>query len=126
MPWTLTAAVDCGDLDTGTYGEVKIVRFTHDPVQKRMTVRLAYGNTVDSVWEGGMLPNGKSYSVPIVDTDYDDVVADSVPDVQTEDPSDSNYSQVGAVWVEKTYYATKRALYEWLNANEDIAAGSVT
>ena len=126
MAWNLAAPVNCGDLDDGTYGEAKIVRFTQDSNRNRMDVRLEYGNTVDGTWVGGYLPQGKSSYVIISDADYGDVVSDSVPDVQTSDPSDDRYAQVGDVWVEKTYEATKRALYEWLVANDHIEAGTLS
>ena len=83
------------------------MRLIQDSQKDLINVRLEYGNTVSEEWTPGILPSGKVSSVSISGSDYSSVVSDSVPDVQTEDPSDLNYSQVGAVWVVRTYYATK-------------------
>ena len=126
MPWLLTTPIDAGDLDSGTYAEVKIIRFTQDPSRERFNVRLEYGNTVDGKWISGFSPRSKDAHATIMGTDYTDLVSAAVPDVQTSDPADAvKYEAVGAVWVERTYYAVKRALYEWLNTNGIIDAGSI-
>jgi hypothetical protein len=127
MPWDLTTALQTGGLDAaGPYSQVKVVDFHHFPNRSRLDVRFEWGNTPASDWVGGHVPVGTNTVVSITGTDYDDLIANSVPDVQTSDPSDANYAQVGAVWVERTYYAVKRAIYEWLNTNGKIGAGSIS
>lgn len=127
MPWTLTTPVAVGDLEDSALAEIKIVRLEQHANKKRLGLQLQYGNTVGEVWTPGYAPRAKQIDVQITATDYDDIIANSVPDVQTSDPADAvRYAQVGAVWVERTYYAVQRACYEWLNTNSIIDAGSVT
>ena len=126
MPWQLTTPVAVGDLDSGSYGEAKITHFRQDVNRARFDLQLEYGNTVADVWERGIVPTGKVDHFVVLGTDYADLIADSVPDVQTLDPADAvRYAVAGAVWVERTYYATKRALYNWLSTNGHIDAGTV-
>lgn len=126
MPWNLTTAVSTGDLADSDYAQVKIVRQLKDSYRNEIKLELEYGNTVDGNWIGGMLPNGKQPSHTISGQDYADIKANAKPDVQTSDPEDSDrYFVSGSVWVERTWYAAKRALYEELEDKGVIAAGSV-
>lgn len=109
MPWLLTTAVNTGDLDTGTYGEVKITGMSHRPDQKMIIVDLQYGNTVSGAWIGGHLPASKAGSHVIRDAKYDTLITTHV----------SNDGEL-------TYIAAKRALYEHLLAEGVIDPGNVT
>jgi hypothetical protein len=131
MPWTLTTPVETGDLDTVDYAELQIVRMTHLslPDAESIVVDLQYGNTVNGVWvEGIAIPTGKAKTVTIIGTDYTDLITNAIPDVQTSDPSNPNYyyDASASVWVERTFAASKRGLYEWMYDNGYIDAGSVT
>jgi hypothetical protein len=127
MPWTLTTPIPGGGLEAGSLGEIKLTNFQHRSDKQRISFGIQYGNTVASKWERGYTPRDKGDDFLITGTDYDDLIANAVPDVQTSDPSDAvRYAAVGAVWVERTYYAAKRGAYEWLETNGHIAAGSVT
>jgi hypothetical protein len=126
MPWALIEPKKSGDLDVVPYTEVKIISFFQDPNLHRIDLRLEYGNTVEGTWVPGYLPVGKKDHANIYAADYASLVSGSVPDVQTEDPGDPDrYAQVGNIWVERTYHATKRALYEWLAVNEVIEPGAM-
>lgn len=108
MPWTLTTAVDVGDLDTSDYTQVKIVRDEHDSVSGRMVVFLQYGNTVDSAWVPGMPPKNKKTIHEITGSAYTTLITNSTPNEG-----------------ESTYDAVKRALYNHLVSAEVIAAGTL-
>ena len=108
MPWSLTTPISSGDLDATSYGEVKIVRQTHDSVRRIITVDLEYGNTVEDVWVPGIQPRGKLGSAYIQGTDYSTLVANSEPELN-----------------EKTYDAVKRGLYAYLNTKGVIGAGTL-
>ena len=109
MPWLLTTALNTGDLDSGTYAEVKITNMTHRPNQNLIMVELEYGNTVNSDWAPGHLPAGKSGSHIIEGQKYTDLV--------------TTHASLNG---ELTYIAAKRALYEHLETEGVIDAGSVT
>ena len=130
MPWLLTTPIDSGDLDDGNYGEVKITRFVQDSNRNQIQLRLEYGNTVDGKWESGYLPKGKSPHAVINNSggsDYNNLVASAIPDVQTSDPGDPvRYVEAGDVWVERTYYAVKRDLYDYLVTKGIIDAGTMS
>jgi len=135
MPWDLTTPVPTGDLASSDYGEVKLVRMTHDSEQAQFRLRLSYGNTNAGNWEAGYTPVGKDTGVLIEGADYDAIATTEKPSVTFDDKSaDPNYSAVVinhsthgdlTVYVEKTYSAVKRGLYEWLNDNGYIDAGTV-
>ena len=126
MPWQLTTALDVGDLDVANYDQIRVTHLMHDSVRKLIHLSIEYGRTVADVWTPGATPAGKETSFTIMDTEYDNLIAGQAPDVQTIDPSDAiRYVQDGVVWVEKTYYATKRGVYEYLNSQGHTDAGSV-
>ena len=133
MPWTLTANVLSGDMDTVDYSEVKIVDQRHRSygaaAADMIMVSLQYGNTVATVWTPAIAtPRTLATAVEISDADYADITSTAKPDVVLADPSDATYWKVSGqnIWVEYTYVAVKRGLYEWLNTNGHIAAGAVT
>lgn len=108
MPWHLTTSVSVGDLDTGSYAEVKIVRQAHDSVRRVIAVDVEYGNTVEGVWKSGIQPRSKIGSVAIQGTDYTTLVDTSTPQE-----------------AEKTYDAVKRGLYGFLLSKGVIGAGEL-
>lgn len=108
MPWSLTTAVDVGDLDDSDYGQVKIVRDEHDSVSGRIVVYLQYGNTVEGSWVPGIPPRGKDTVHEISGSDYTSLIANSTPNEG-----------------ETTYEAVKRALYSYLASADVIAAGTL-
>lgn len=109
MPWQLTTPVTVGALDSASYDQIRITRMTHDSVRAFIQFDIEYGRTVDSVWTPGLAPRDKQTSFFLQGQEYTDLVT-------TAEPVDAN---------EKTYDAVKRGLYEWLNTNGHIAAGSV-
>ena len=64
-------------------------------------------------------------SVNIEGADYDTLKDKHTPNVVDSDPADPNYVKVvlsiGAVWVEKTYFAAKRGAYEIVQAGKSPA-----
>ena len=135
MPWNLTTDVATGDLAGADYGEVKIRRQTWDDHRKSISVDLAYGNTdagPPEVFNEGHLPEGKVANASWDGTEYDDFIAAAQPKVVFADPSDANYVNVPAsggdpeYWVERTYVAVKRGLYEQMETDGTIAAGTVS
>lgn len=106
MPVTLDTPVQHGE---DTLAEVKIIRFRHDSVRKRILVRWQFGNTVEGNWVGVRYrPDGGILRARIKGTDYDTLVA--------AEPAEG----------ETTYQAVKRALYEKLQADGKIPAGSIS
>ena len=98
-----------GALDTGNYDQIRIVRLNHDSVRGFISLQIEYGRTINSVWTPGFAPAGKQTNFHIDGQAYTDLVTDS-------EPLDAN---------EKTYDAVRRGLFEWLSANNHIAAGSI-
>jgi len=107
MPWQLTTPINVGDLDTGSYAQVKISRFAHDSVRKIIAIDLEYGNTVDGQWRPGYPPRTKPTSVFVQGDDYLALVL-SEPEVG-----------------EKTYEAVQRGLYSYLAEKDQIGPGQV-
>ena len=110
MPLQLTTPINPGDLDSVTYGQVKIIEQRHRSTAGTITVVVAAGNTDE---EGVWVPGVQKTSVfQIRDddtldppgTEYTDLVTDSIS--QPDEP---------------TYAAVKRGLYEWLIANDHYA-----
>lgn len=108
MPWQLTTPLNVGDLDTGSYSQIKITRLTHDSVRGFLNVDLEYGNTTAGKWVPGVAPRTKQTSIFINDQDYQDLVEDSI-----------------ATDGENVYEAIKRVLYAYLVTNNIISAGSL-
>lgn len=109
MPWELTTPVQTGDLDpNGPYEQIKIMKMLYDNRSGLIDVILEYGNTVDNEWVKGQQPVGLESHVTITGDDY----------VALSTTHASNDSEL-------TYDAMKRALYELLNTNGNIAAGSI-
>jgi len=109
MPWELTTPVQTGDLDpNGPYAQIKIMRILFDTRQSQINILLEYGNTVEGDWILGQQPAGLESHILITGEDYTTLCA-------THETNDD----------ELTYTAMKRALYEWLNTNDKIAAGSI-
>jgi hypothetical protein len=75
MPLKLTTAVQTGDLDSTSYGEVKIVGMTHRVARKMIMLDLEYGNTVDGEWKRGYTPSNRQGSYVIEGQEYDDMSA---------------------------------------------------
>lgn len=106
MPVTLDTPVTFGE---DTLNEVKIIRFRHDSVRQRILVRWQFGNTVDDNWVGSRYrPAGGVLRARFKDADYTALVA--------EEPGEG----------ETTYQAVKRALYEKLQADGLVPAGSIS
>ena len=109
MAWALTTAVTVGDLDSTTYGEIRITSQRHDSgFRKFILLNWEYGNTVADVWVPGMAPADKQSFVMINGATYDTLITHASNDG------------------EATFAAAKRGLYTWLFDNGYIAAGSVT
>lgn len=109
MPWQLTTPYSGGDLDTtGVYNQVKVLRLNWRVFPKAsVSLDLQYGTTVDDAWIPGLTPQGKPGTVYIDGDDYAGFMA--------------HVSNDG----ELTYDAVKRGVYEWLNANGHLDAGSI-
>jgi hypothetical protein len=75
MGWTLTAPIQVGDLDSGPYTEVKIVRQTHDSERMIMTLELQYGRTVAGKWVPGHPPVTRPTHVTIRGQEYLDLIS---------------------------------------------------
>lgn len=131
MPWDLTTPINTGDLDSSTYAQAKITRLMQDSNRGSLRVNIEYGNTVDGEWQRGKgAPSGKSPMANLDGAEYETLVDTAVPQVALSDPGDPNYVQVDVggtpVWVEKTYVAVKRGIYEHLNSTGAIDAGSIS
>jgi len=128
MPLNLSVAFDPGDLDPGkSYTHVKIVSTDHNSEAKTIRVVVARGYMSEGEFVESTIAKRQLHTVQNVEGDlaYDTVVSNSAPNVETSDPEDSlRYAAAGAVWVEKTYYAVKRALYEWLE-DKGFYAGTI-
>lgn len=130
MPIQLDTAVDVGDLTTKTMDHAMVWLQRHDGKRSTISLEVEYGTIVADEWNPSGLNPAEESDFPtygeISDTQYNDIIANSVPDVQTSDPGDAvRYAQVGAVWVERTYYAVKRGIYEWLQAQHTVLAGTI-
>ena len=108
MPWQLTTPVTVGGLDAASYDQIRITRMVHDSVRAFIQFDIEYGRTVNDVWTPGYAPKDKLTTFFLQGQEYVDLVTDAEPEAE-----------------EKTYDAVKRGLYEWLNANNHIAAGTV-
>lgn len=101
MPLQLTTPKQTGDLDPDAYGgqyaEMRIVRMTHYPLSHVIHLICKYGNTVDEVWEPGVLSEQK---FTISGTDYATLVA------STSEAADEIY-----------YDQVSELLYNWLVTN---------
>ena len=107
MPWQLTTPLSVGQLDSADYDQIRITSLMHDSVHSVIVLNLEYGNTVDGAWVAGYAPKGKDVSFTIKGASYTTIVSHM---------SNDN---------EPTYAAVKRGLYEWLEAEGYIDAGSV-
>jgi hypothetical protein len=127
MGWTLTTPISTPH--GGTLDELRMTLMRHDsrPPVERIICSWEYGNTIDGTWKPGEAVSEVTTSHVIEGDEYTALVAAATPDIQTSDPSDPvRYVQVGAVWVERVYYAVKRELYEHLNSESKIPDGTVT
>lgn len=99
MPIDLTVDLNPGDLDSGVYGEVKIVSFELNSVDKFIKIVCEYGNTVASVWTPGTAARRQAFMIVDtgVDTDFTDMIANLCPDTSTS-----------------IYDAASDKLYQWL------------
>ena len=112
MPIQLTTPLDAGDIDSGTYDHVMIMRQIHNNRRKRVVLSLEYGTIDNQEWIGGpAAPTDDSTYPPAVvisGQDYTDLVS-------THEPNQG----------EKTYDAVKRGLYQWLQANYPSLSGQI-
>lgn len=108
MPWKLTTPVATGGLDANDYDKIRIVSMRHDSISGEIILKLEYGYESGGNWVGGPTPVGKDSEIWIFDSDYTTLIT-------THATNDA----------ELTYNASKRGLYEWLNTNGHIDAGSI-
>jgi hypothetical protein len=109
MPWQLTNPVETGDLDSGTYAEVKITSHQWLDSVDRLTFGWEYGNTSGGIFQPGVSGHA-SYperSATISGSELDTL--------KTHVSNDG----------ELTWDANARCLYEWLSTNSKIPPGSV-
>lgn len=130
MPWQLTTPYTGGTLDpTGTYDQVKVEHMQWRATQGLIIVELQYGTTVDGVWTQGLTPVGKPSSAMLEGQKYIDLITAAAPRTALIDPVDPTYAKVDVggtpVWVELTYEAVKRGLYEYLATESVIDPGNV-
>ena len=130
MPWTLTTPLSQGDVgdDLSTvliHDFIDRTRNQDDAMVEKLYVEVQWGNVVSDAWVAGLK---QPVHITIEGATLDALLTDK-PDVQLSDPSDpSRYWKVDAqdIWVEYTYYASKRSIYEWLNVNGHIGDGTMT
>ncbi len=131
MPYAiqLTTPLNPGDLGNAVYDHVRVTRSSHDIKRGRISLVLEYGTYSGEDWVPADNSPSESSSYPahaeITDAAYTSLVSSIVPDVQPTDPSDSDYSEVEGVWVEKTYVAEEKGYYRWLKAVYPSLAGTV-
>lgn len=130
MPWTLTVPLSEGDIGTSLttvliHDFIDRTRNQNEAMTEKLFVEIQWGNIVSDAWVMGLK---QPVHITIAGATLDALMTDK-PDVQLSDPSDpSRYWKVDGqnIWVEYTYYASKRSIYEWLNTNEHIGAGTMT
>ena len=130
MPWTLTTPLSQGDVgdDITTaliHDFIDRTRNQDDVMNEKLFIEVQWGNIIDGLWVEGLK---QPVHVTIEGDALAALLADK-PDVQFIDPSNpGRYWQVDGYecWVEYTYYASKRSIYEWLNDNGYITAGTMT
>jgi len=139
MPLTLTTPMDVGDLDPGApssqYTTCRIKLMGNHPEvvdNPHMQVHIVYGwMDGDTFMRGKVHPSQATWpkTYGISGSDYATEVSTAAPKVALADPSDDDYIEVDVggtpVWVERTYVASKRALYEHLIAKDIIPGGTV-
>lgn len=125
MPWQLTTPISVGSFDPNapnsqyTYCRVKL-RGT-DTDRERSTVNIEYGWLVSGEFVAGVVPTNRKSGHLIEGARWLDMTNNSVPKVEATNPGGYAAVDVGGttVYVEKTYVATKRGLYEFLAAEPD-------
>jgi len=130
MPWTLTTPLSEGDIGTSLttvliHDFIDRTRNQDGAMVEKLYVEVQWGTIQADEWVEGLK---QPVHITIEGATLDALLTDK-PDVQLSDPSDpSRYWKVDAqdIWVEYTYYASKRSIYEWLNTNGYITAGTMT
>lgn len=103
MSYELTTALSAGDLGNEDVPELRIVRFTHDSVNQRLTMTVQYGKTVSGEWVRLHPPAGYPSSVVLTGQEYVDFVTAN----------------------QTTYDTVKSQLYGKLAADGKIPPGTV-
>jgi hypothetical protein len=113
MPILLNTPLDPGDIDDeGLYDHVIITREIHNSRRNRIVLSLEYGTISDGEWIGGQASPVHDSNYPpaaiIEGADYEDLILNHEP-----------------LPGEKTYQATKRGLYQWLQSKFPSLVGSI-
>ena len=115
MSLVLDTPIQTGDLDpnASTYGEVKIIRFSHDAVNRLCELVTQEGNTVDGVWVAGV-----SRAQRFVIYDKKDKNGDPVPGEQHyTDITSKTMTDAGMTDTDPIYGGVAYNLYDWLIQN---------
>lgn len=112
MPIQLTTAADSGEMGGGaTYTHVKIMGWSHEPLQKLIKIGVQFGTMSGEEFIPG--PSFMIKSIMIINDP-------GVPHTKYDDLVDGHTTNDG----EKTYAAVKRGLYQWM-IDESIFAGTI-
>ena len=101
MPIQLTTPFDTGAIDSGSYGQVKIIAMNIDLIERKIDLRVQHGNTVNDEWVSGIIVRDiTSKDFTIRDTDYTTIIA-----TESEAAEELYYDKVADT------------LYQWLIDN---------
>ena len=129
MPLALTTPLNCGASDATEnvtqYAQVKIIKQEIDIENRRITIKVQYGNTIEGAWVPAM-PIGQVnrpsqyliYNIPESEDENGDPV-----------PADPEYNTIVAAAVstaadQRAYDITASYLYQWL-IDKGYFAGTV-
>jgi hypothetical protein len=95
-------------MDVANYDQISVTNFRHNNRMNEIEIQVEYGRTVDGVWTPGIAPLNKQTHFLIRGADY-------VAMVGAHTPNEG----------EKTYAAARRALFDYLAAQNLIGPGSI-
>ena len=138
MPWLFDTPISVGaELDPNapggeyTHCRLKLVGNHPDvPENPHMTINVAYGWMADGDFvRGAAHPGNRLRTYRMTGALYATEVTTARPLVALVDPGSSDYVEVDVggtpVWVELTYVASKRGLYEHLRNQGIIPLGTI-
>jgi hypothetical protein len=136
MPLQLTTTIGVGDLDPSvpsgliTHCRIKFLGNHPELAIPFMALFIEYGYLVEGVFTpASVSPSQWVEDHNISGSEWTSLVGSAAPDVLLADPSDPTYVELDVggtpVWVELSYAAVKRGLYEHLITEGVIPAGTV-
>ena len=127
MPIQLTTPLSAGDLSTGVYDHVKIMRQVHDAYRGHIRLDLEYGTIVET--EVTTEVDGQPVVGPVLTWETAPVAPNNVAyplDVTIEgDEYLAMRRDAEPLPGEKTFVASKRGFYEWIQAKYPALVGSI-